>query len=102
MPGRGAWVLARRDSVETALRKKAFARAFRSQTPVDPGLADLVDRLLAAQVLGGLGLARKAGAEDPKVSVARDIRRSEIEGREVFVEAMLTATASGRPRIADG
>ncbi|MCB1435783.1 MAG: RNA-binding protein [Rhodobiaceae bacterium] len=62
LPGRGAWVLARRDSVETALRKKAFARAFRSQTPVDPGLADLVDRLLAAQVLGGLGLARKAGA----------------------------------------
>ena len=61
-------------------------------------LATLEETLTAE----ALAAARKAGAEDPKVSVARDIRRSEIEGREVFVEAMLTATASGRPRIADG
>jgi N-methylhydantoinase A/oxoprolinase/acetone carboxylase beta subunit len=58
-----------------------------------------LEETLAAEALAA---ARKAGAEDPKVSMARDIRRSEIEGREVFVEAMLTATASGRPRIADG
>ena len=65
----------------------------------DPAALATLEETLTAEALAA---ARKAGAEDPKVSVARDIRRSEIEGREVFVEAMLTATASGRPRIADG
>jgi hypothetical protein len=34
--------------------------------------------------------------------VTRDIRMAEIEGREVFVEAVLTVEASGRPRVAAG
>jgi N-methylhydantoinase A/oxoprolinase/acetone carboxylase beta subunit len=44
--------------------------------------------------------ARAAGAEDPRLVIDRAIRRSEVEGRAVFVEAEITATASGRPRIA--
>ncbi|MBL4918807.1 hydantoinase/oxoprolinase family protein [Szabonella alba] len=44
--------------------------------------------------------ARLAGAEDLLVSVARDIREAEIEGRPMFIEATLTVTASGRPRVA--
>jgi hypothetical protein len=44
--------------------------------------------------------AQAAGAEDIHIHVTRDIRTAEVEAREVFVEAFLTAEASGRPRVA--
>ncbi|MFC2967431.1 hydantoinase/oxoprolinase N-terminal domain-containing protein [Acidimangrovimonas pyrenivorans] len=45
-------------------------------------------------------LARQAGAEDPRLTVAREVREAEVEGRAMFVEARIRATATGRPRIA--
>jgi N-methylhydantoinase A/oxoprolinase/acetone carboxylase beta subunit len=44
--------------------------------------------------------ARQAGAVDLRVTVERDVKEVEIEGRQMFIEAKLTATASGRPRVA--
>jgi demethoxyubiquinone hydroxylase (CLK1/Coq7/Cat5 family) len=44
--------------------------------------------------------AQRAGAEEVHLSVARDLREAEIEGRRVFIEARLSVTASGRPRVA--
>ncbi|OZA10508.1 MAG: hydantoinase [Rhodobacterales bacterium 17-64-5] len=44
--------------------------------------------------------ARLAGAEDLRLSTARDIREAQVEGRPMFIEATLTVTASGRPRVA--
>ncbi len=44
--------------------------------------------------------ARRAGALDLRVTVTRDIREAAVEGRQMFIEATLTATASGRPRVA--
>ena len=44
--------------------------------------------------------ARAAGAEDLRLVVARDIREAEVEGRAMFIEALVSATASGRPRVA--
>lgn len=41
-----------------------------------------------------------AGAEDIHVNVTRDIRTAQLEARDVFVEALLTVEASGRPRVA--
>jgi len=46
--------------------------------------------------------ARGAGAEDLRLVVTRDVREAEVEGRAMFIEAMVTATASGRPRVAHG
>ena len=46
--------------------------------------------------------ARSAGAEDLRITTARDIREATVEGRAMFIEATLTATASGRPRVAHG
>lgn len=46
--------------------------------------------------------ARDAGAEGIQIGVTRDIRTAHVEAREVFVEAMLTVEASGRPRVAEG
>lgn len=44
--------------------------------------------------------ATEAGADDANVDIARDIRAATIEGQRTFIEAILTATAAGRPRIA--
>jgi N-methylhydantoinase A/oxoprolinase/acetone carboxylase beta subunit len=44
--------------------------------------------------------ARASGAEDIHLSVTRDIRAADVEGSSMFIEAVLTVTASGRPRVA--
>jgi predicted RNA-binding protein YlxR (DUF448 family) len=61
LPGRGLWLTARRDIVETAVAKRLFARAARTPVLVEPGLADRVERLLAQRCCEFLGLARRAG-----------------------------------------
>mgnify|MGYP005837491055 CR=1 FL=1 len=44
--------------------------------------------------------ARGAGAADPVVTVARDITTAaDVAGRELFVEAVVTARAAGRPAL---
>jgi len=46
--------------------------------------------------------AHDAGAEGIRITVSRDIRQSTVEGRQVFIEAEIQVTASGRPRFAHG
>jgi N-methylhydantoinase A/oxoprolinase/acetone carboxylase beta subunit len=72
------------------------------------GLQTFADRdaamaaLEAALVAEATTRARAAGAEEVHIVTRRDIREAEVEGRSMFIEATLTATASGRPRIARG
>lgn len=61
LPGRGIWVTADRESLETAVRKKLFARAARQTVKVPDGLADLVEAGLTKRVIELISLARKAG-----------------------------------------
>jgi N-methylhydantoinase A/oxoprolinase/acetone carboxylase beta subunit len=44
--------------------------------------------------------AQAAGAADLRISVTHDIREASVEGRAMFVEARISVTASGRPRVA--
>lgn len=44
--------------------------------------------------------ARGAGGGDIQLTCKRDIRCAQVEEREVFIEAILTVEASGRPRVA--
>ncbi|KXF76183.1 hydantoinase [Paramesorhizobium deserti] len=44
--------------------------------------------------------ATDAGTDEAEITVSRDIRAATVEDKRTFVEAILTATASGRPRIA--
>jgi predicted RNA-binding protein YlxR (DUF448 family) len=60
LPGRGAWVTARRDVLATAVKRGAFARAFRADVKAAPDLPEQVDRLMERAVLDALGVARKA------------------------------------------
>lgn len=61
LPGRGAWVTARRDRVDAAVQRRLFARAFKApaETPADLGAQ--VDAGLAKAALSALGLARRCG-----------------------------------------
>jgi len=61
LPGRGLWVAATREAVETAARKGLFARAAKAKLKAAPDLADQVENLLRGRLLAALGLARKAG-----------------------------------------
>jgi predicted RNA-binding protein YlxR (DUF448 family) len=61
LPGRGLWLLPRRDIVERAATKRLFARAARQPVTTPPGLADRCEALLARRCGDALGLARRAG-----------------------------------------
>ena len=56
--------------------------------------------LETALVADASSRAREAGAVDLRVTVDREVKEVEIEGRTMFIEARVTATASGRPRVA--
>jgi hypothetical protein len=61
LPGRGIWLSARRDVVNTACAKGLFARAARKTVRIPEGLANSVQKLLAGRCLDILGMARRAG-----------------------------------------
>ena len=44
--------------------------------------------------------AHAAGAHDLRITATHDLREAEIEGRKMFIEAEITVTAQGRPRVA--
>ncbi len=63
---------------------------------------EAVAAMEAAVVAEAGALARAAGAADVRVVVQRDVRQAQVEGQSMFIEATVSATASGRPRVAHG
>lgn len=61
LPGRGIWVAAERDALETAVQKKLFARGAKQAVQVSDTLVDDVEALLAKRLIDGISMARKAG-----------------------------------------
>lgn len=61
LPGRGLWVGARRETVDLAVKKSAFARAAKQAVKTPPDLADQIERLLVRRCINLLGLCRRAG-----------------------------------------
>ena len=61
LPGRGAWVRSTSDALETACKKKAFSRAFKSQVKTPDNLVEQTHELLAKKCLDLLGFAKRAG-----------------------------------------
>jgi predicted RNA-binding protein YlxR (DUF448 family) len=62
LPGRGAWVTARADLVETAVKRRLFSRAFKTEAKAAATLAQDIDAALLADLRQALALANKAGA----------------------------------------
>lgn len=61
LPGRGIWLSPRRDVLDIARRKGAFARAARAEVTVPPDVIDLVETGLRRRVADLVGFARRAG-----------------------------------------
>tara|TARA_B100000678_G_scaffold212924_1_gene180340 strand:- start:662 stop:1369 length:708 start_codon:yes stop_codon:yes gene_type:complete len=61
LPGRGAWVKADRDTVDEAVKRGVFSRAFKQKTGAEADLSDMVERLLLQRCINYLGMSRKAG-----------------------------------------
>ena len=61
LPGRGVWVTAERSVVAEAIKRKAFARGFKSPVVVAADLVGDVERLLQTAALDMLSMANKAG-----------------------------------------
>jgi predicted RNA-binding protein YlxR (DUF448 family) len=61
LPGRGIWLSARRDVVNTACEKNHFAKAAKRKVTVPPHLADDIEAQMVRRCMDALGLARRAG-----------------------------------------
>ncbi len=80
LPGRGAWVASDRLSVEAAVKKGAFARAFKGKAKASVELAAQVEQLMARRCLDQLGLAKRAGDLILGFEKVRDAIRSARPG----------------------
>jgi predicted RNA-binding protein YlxR (DUF448 family) len=61
LPGRGLWVTATRAAVETAVRRKLFAKGFKREVRAGADLGEVTERLLERAALDSLSIAGKAG-----------------------------------------
>jgi uncharacterized protein len=61
LPGRGVWVSARAEAVAEAVKRKAFARAFKAEIKVSASLPMEIEVLLRDTCLQALSLTKKAG-----------------------------------------
>ena len=98
LPGRGAWISAKRDAVATAVRKNLFARAFKGPAQAGPDLPDRIVTGLREDLRQAIAMANKAGcvvAGFSKVEAA-------IGGQPGAVALIHAAEASpdGRRKIA--
>jgi len=61
LPGRGIWLSARRDVIETARTRNLFSRAAKARVTVPPDLLEVLEAGMAVRIAQTLGLARRAG-----------------------------------------
>jgi predicted RNA-binding protein YlxR (DUF448 family)/ribosomal protein L30E len=97
LPGRGAWVKADRAVLEQAVKKNAFAKAFRGAVKLAPDLVERVGRLLDQQILDLLGLARRSGLLVTGFEKADTALRT---GRAVLLIEAGDAGKEGRSKLA--
>lgn len=96
LPGRGIWVTAAAAPLRRAVDKRLFQRAAKRQVTVDPDLTATVERLLAAQCLGLLGLARRAGQ---LVTGFEQVRAVVVAGKAAVLVSARDAAPGGRAKL---
>jgi hypothetical protein len=97
LPGRGLWTKARRDIVDAAVTRGAFAKEAGAALRVAPDLAARVEALVAARCLARLGFARRAGLA---VAGFEKVRALIAKGRAGVVIAASDAAPGGRAKVA--
>lgn len=96
LPGRGLWVRATREAVETAAKKNLFARAAKARLSAPADLADQVEKLLRARLLSALGLARRAG---DLTSGYEKVFATVAAGRAAWLIEAADGAADGRRKL---
>ncbi len=61
LPGRGVYITATRDALETAVKKKLFSRGFKTQVTVGDNIIAEVERLVLRRLIDLISLSRKSG-----------------------------------------
>lgn len=90
LPGRGLWVTATHAAVDSAAKRRLFAKAARAPVTAAPDLAAQVERLLAKRAVELLGLANRAGL----VAAGYEKARARLESGKA---AALVAARDGAP-----
>lgn len=96
LPGRGLWLLPRRDVIDKACARKMFARAARGPVKVPEDLADRVAQVLRQRGLDLLGLARRSGQVQTGFEKVRGMLR---DRRAALLLQALDASAGGRDKL---
>ena len=99
LPGRGIWLSANRDVLETARTRGAFARAARGQVILPPELPALLQDGLLRRIADLLGLARRAGQAVCGYAKAREWI---TEGRAVVIVQATDGSPDERSRLLSG
>src|ERR1700728_1599340 len=103
LPGRGIWLSARGDVLETARAQgslgRAFARAARGPVKVPPDLSAVLDAALVRRIGELLGLARRAGQAVAGFDKAREWLRA---GRSRLILQASDGSAPERARFLAG
>ncbi len=96
LPGRGIWLSAARDVVETARLRGAFAKAARGPVTVPPDLLEMLQAALVRRISESLGLARRAGQAVAGFEKAREWLR---DGRAGLVVQAADGSPEERARF---
>jgi predicted RNA-binding protein YlxR (DUF448 family) len=96
LPGRGIWLTASHEVVQTAVAKGRFAKAARGPVVSEADLADQVGRLLARRCLDLIGLARRAGQAITGFEKVRSCLR---QNEAVALLAASDAGGDGRAKL---
>ena len=96
LPGRGLWVRADRDAVDTASERGGFARAAKAQITAPSDLAGQVEAGLIARIGNFLGLAARAGEITFGFDSVREALRSGAVG---FLIEAADGAADGREKV---
>lgn len=97
LPGRGIWLVARREVLEKALAKKLFARAANGPVTAPPDLADQVAAGLRQRCLELLSMARRGGHA---VCGQHKVRALLERGEAAILMQAHDAADGGRRRLA--
>ncbi len=99
LPGRGMWLSARADVIETARAKGAFARVARGPVTVPADLSEILQVGLSRRVGEFLGLARRAGQTVAGFAKAREWL---VQGKVAGVIQATDGSLEERARLLSG
>lgn len=96
LPGRGLWLKAERDMIDTAASKQLFSKAARHSVKIPDDLLEQVVAGLKRRCLDRLGLARRAGL----VAVGFEkVKAQASTGRTVLLLEAADGAADGRRKV---